>query len=148
MTVALIVRRRVMRAIHLHRSRRRRGAAHRERRHRERDRGEQAEQEARQLHRVAFMSPAAIVEYFHQLVDLDLALAVVAGMEGVCDAVLQVVVQDLLLDLVERRPHRAHLVDDVDAIAIFLDHAGNAAHLAFDPAEAGKLRFLHLRVHA
>lgn len=120
---------------------------HADRRQRERDRGEQAEQEARQFHRVAFMSPAAIVEHFHQLVDLDLSLAVVAGMKGVCDAMLQVVVQDLLLDLVERCPHRAHLVDNVDAVAIFLDHARDTAHLALDAAETGELGFLHLRVH-
>ena len=63
-------------------------------------------------------------------------------MEGVRHAMLQMVVQDLLLDLVERRPDRAELGQHVDAVAVFLDHAGDAAHLAFDAAEAGELGFL------
>ena len=46
------------------------------------------------------MSAAPIVQHFEQLVDLGLALALVAGMEGVRDAVLQVIAQDLLLDAV------------------------------------------------
>ena len=68
-------------------------------------------------------------------------------MEGVGDAVLQVIVQDLLLDLVERRPHRAHLVDDVDAVAVVFDHARYAAHLALDAAQTGELRFLQALIH-
>jgi len=69
-------------------------------------------------------------------------------MEGVRHAVLQVIVQDLLLDLVERGAHRADLVDDVDAVAVFLDHARHAAHLPFDAAKPRQLGFLQTLIHA
>ncbi len=68
-------------------------------------------------------------------------------MEGMRHAVLQMVVQDLLLDLVERRPHRAHLIDDVDAVAILLDHPRHAAHLSLDTAEPQELGLLHPLIH-
>src|SRR5512143_388821 len=53
--------------------------------------------------RTRSMSAAAAVEHFQELVDLGLAVAFGAGMEGVRHAMLQVVAQRLLLDLVERR---------------------------------------------
>jgi len=68
-------------------------------------------------------------------------------MEGVRHAVLQMIVQDPLLDLVERGPHRPHLVDDIDAIAVILDHARHAAHLALDAAKARQLGFLQTLIH-
>ena len=43
--------------------------------------------------------------------------------------------QDFLLGAPQRRTHGADLRDDVDAIAVVLDHAGKPAHLAFDPVE-------------
>src|SRR5262245_42286801 len=85
--------------------------------------------------RAAFMSTPSAVEHFEKLVDLCLPVAARAGMEGVRHAVLQMVAQDLLLDLVEGGPHCADLGQHVDAVAVFLDHAGDAAHLAFDAAE-------------
>ena len=97
--------------------------------------------------RARVMSAATIVQHFDQLLNLDLAVALVAGMEGVRHAMLQMVVQDLLLDLVDRRPHRADLGQHVDAVAVLLDHARHAAHLALDAAEAGELGFLDFFVH-
>src|SRR5471030_369465 len=94
------------------------------------------------------MSAPAAVEHFHQFLDLDLAVALAAAMKGVRHAVLEMVVEDLLLDLVERRPYRAYLVDHVDAVAVFFNHASNAAHLALDAAEACELRFLDAAIHA
>jgi hypothetical protein len=47
-----------------------------------------------------------------------------------------VLTQDFLLDPAQRSPDRSDLCDDVDAVAILLDHAGNSTHLAFDTAEA------------
>lgn len=69
-------------------------------------------------------------------------------MKGIRYAMPQVIAEGLLLDLIERRLHRPDLGEDVDAVAVFLNHACNAAHLALDAAEAGKLRLLDLRVHA
>src|SRR6185295_10669178 len=43
------------------------------------------------------------------------------------------VAQHLFLDLAQGGAHRADLRHDVDAVAITLDHARKAAHLAFDP---------------
>src|SRR5207342_3164153 len=94
------------------------------------------------------MSAAPIVQHFQELVDLGLAVALVAGMEGVGHAVLQVIAQRLLLDAVERSAHGADLRQHVDAVAILLDHAGDAAHLALDAAEPGELGFLQSLIHA
>ena len=62
-------------------------------------------------------------------------------------AMLQVVAQGLLLDLVEGRAHGTDLGQHVDAVALFLDHARHAAHLAFDAAQARELGFLQPLVH-
>ena len=51
------------------------------------------------------------------------------------DAMRDVVAQDFLLDAAQRRAHRADLRDDVDAVAVVLDHAREAAHLALDAVE-------------
>src|SRR5471030_2103174 len=98
--------------------------------------------------RKARMSAPAAVEDFHQFLDLDLPVALGAAMKGVRHAMLEMVVEDLLLDLVEGGTHRPHLVDDVDAVAVFLDHAGNAAHLALDAAQPGELGLLDPVIHA
>src|SRR5262249_59538276 len=55
-----------------------------------------------------------------------------------------VVAQDPLREPAQRGAHRRHLRHDVDAVAVVLDHARQAAHLALDPAEtleAGGLGF-------
>ena len=64
------------------------------------------------------------------------------------DAVAQVIAERFLLDLVEGGPHRSDLRDHVDTVAVFLDHAGDAAHLAFDAAEPRELGFLEFLVHS
>src|SRR5215468_61991 len=97
--------------------------------------------------RAAFTSPPPAVEDFQQFVDLGLPVALGASMEGVRHAVLQVIAQDLLLDLVECRPHRADLGQHVDAVAVLLDHAGDAAHLALDAAKPRPLGLFHFLVH-
>ena len=69
-------------------------------------------------------------------------------MEGVRHAMLQVIAQRLLLDAVQRGAHGADLGQHVDAVAVLFDHAGDAAHLALDAAQPGKLGFLQFLVHA
>ena len=66
---------------------------------------------------------------------------------GVNGQPLEMIVQDLLLDLVERGADGSDLSDHVDAVAVFLDHAGDAPHLALDAAKAGELRLLDFLVH-
>src|SRR5690606_6803970 len=55
---------------------------------------------------------------------------------GAFDAVVQVILEDLALDPREGRADGAGLGQDVDAIAIILDHAGHAAHLSLDAVQA------------
>ncbi len=68
-------------------------------------------------------------------------------MEGMRDAVLEMVAERRLLDLIEGGTHGADLRQHVDAVAILLDHARDAAHLALDATEARELRFLEFPVH-
>jgi heavy metal translocating P-type ATPase len=93
------------------------------------------------------MSAPAIVQHFEQFVDLGLAVALAAGMEGMRDAMLQVIAERLLLDAVEGGAHRADLRQHVDAVAILLDHARDAAHLTLDTAKASELGLLQSLIH-
>jgi len=77
-------------------------------------------------------------QHFDQLVDLAPLLTPVSAGDRVLDAVLDMVFQDFLLDPPQRRAYRRDLRDDVDAVAVTLDHAGDPAHLALDPVEATK----------
>jgi len=46
-----------------------------------------------------------------------------------------VVMHEFLFDAPQRRPNRADLRDDIDAVAILFDHTRKAAHLTFDAVE-------------
>src|SRR5262249_7195693 len=59
-----------------------------------------------------------------------------------------VIGEDLLLGAAQRRTHRGELRDDVDAIAVVLDHARKPTHLALDPLQALEHRRLGKRLHA
>src|SRR5262249_37743226 len=72
----------------------------------------------------------------HQLFDLSALIGLVAGDDRTFDAMGDVVAQDFLLHAPKRGAHRRNLRHDVDAIAVLVDHAGDAAHLALDPAQA------------
>ena len=63
------------------------------------------------------------------------------------DAMRDVIAQHLLLDPAQRGADRGNLRDDVDAIAILLDHAGEPPHLAFDSLEPLQARRLDLAAH-
>src|SRR5258708_2065830 len=52
------------------------------------------------------------------------------------DAVRHVIPQPLFLDAPQRGAPRGNLRDDIDAVAILVDHFRQAADLAFDPAQA------------
>jgi len=73
--------------------------------------------------------------YFHELVDLLTPLFLVSVLDRVGNAMRDVITQDLILNPVEGGFDSLELGDDVDAVAVFLDHTGDAAHLAFNAAE-------------
>ena len=64
------------------------------------------------------------------------------------DAMGDVIAQDLLLHTAERGAHGRDLGDDIDAVAVVLDHAGEAAHLTLDPAQAFDAGSLDVLSHA
>ena len=59
-----------------------------------------------------------------------------------------VIAQDLFLGPPQRGAHRADLRHDVDAVALVLDHAGEAPHLAFDAVEPFERCRLAVLCHA
>jgi len=78
-------------------------------------------------------------EHLEKLVHLPLLLGGVAAADGLGDAVLDVVAEHRLLHTSQRRPGRADLREDVDAVTLLLDHADEPAELALDPAEPVEL---------
>src|SRR5262249_45507737 len=84
----------------------------------------------------------------HQLLDLSPLIGLVAGGNRMLHTMGDVIAQDLLLHAPHRRAHRRNLRHDVDAVAILVDHARDAAHLAFDPAQALGAGRLDVFAHA
>lgn len=64
------------------------------------------------------------------------------------DAMADMIAQHLFLQPPQRRTHGGDLRDDVDAIAVVLDHARQAAHLTFDSTEPLEAGCLDLVSHA
>ena len=71
-------------------------------------------------------STRGAAENIHKLGNLAPLLGGVAADDGVLDAMGDVLSQDLLLDAPQRGADGGDLCDDVDAVAILLDHAGEA----------------------
>src|SRR5579885_285435 len=71
-----------------------------------------------------------------QLLGLLVRLAVVARGERAGDAVTDVIVEQPQGQRVERRRRGGDLREDVDAVAVVLDHLLDAAHLPLDPVQA------------
>ena len=69
------------------------------------------------------------VDGFRQLANL---LGRVAGLDGLGNAVLSVRAEQQKASLFECRPGRVDLGQDVDAVAVFGDHALDASNLALD----------------
>src|SRR3974390_1872500 len=84
----------------------------------------------------------------HQLFDLAPLIGLVAGGGSVPHAVRDGIAQHFFLETPQRRAHRRDLGDDVDAVAIVLDHARNAAHLALDAVQPFRARLLDVIPHA
>lgn len=74
-------------------------------------------------------------------------LTFVARGDRIFDAVRDMVGENFLLRTPECCLNCRNLRDDVDAIAIFFDHPGKAADLAFNPVESLERRRLDLLAH-
>ena len=66
---------------------------------------------------------------------LALFMLVAAG-NGVFDAMTHMITHDFLFGAAEGRPYGGNLGDNVNAVAVFLDHAHDAADLALDAAQS------------
>ena len=75
-------------------------------------------------------------KHVDQFADLAALIGLIAGGDRVLDAMRNVVAQNLLLDPAERGAHRGNLRDDVDAVAVLLDHPRETARLPLDALEA------------
>jgi hypothetical protein len=83
----------------------------------------------------------------HELGDHPALPCAVATVDRMLDAMGNVIAKDLLLDPPKGRTRRRNLCDDVDAIAVLIDHAREAANLSLDPFEASQARRLGLNLH-
>ena len=79
--------------------------------------------------------------YFFPLIDL------VAACNRVFDAKRHVISEYLFLNAPKRSTYSRDLRDDIDAIAVLLDHLRQAANLPFDTAEAFLARRLDVFSH-
>ena len=86
-------------------------------------------------------------EHIHELGDFLTLLVGIAADDGVLDTMPDVVAKDFLLDPSQRRPNGRDLRDDVDAVAVLVDHAREAAHLPLDAAQALQARWFGRLVH-
>src|SRR6266545_7107569 len=84
----------------------------------------------------------------HQLFNFSALISLTARGNRTLHAMCDVVAQDLLFHTSERCAHRRNLRDDVDAIAILVDHPRDAAHLALDPAQSLGAQCLDVFSHA
>jgi hypothetical protein len=61
---------------------------------------------------------------------------IATGSNGVGDAVLQVIVEERQADLLKCPSGSRNLIEDVDAVAVVVDHLGDAPNLSFDASES------------
>jgi 5-methyltetrahydropteroyltriglutamate--homocysteine methyltransferase len=73
--------------------------------------------------------------HIHQFRDFAPLIGLVAAPDGMIDTMRHMIAQDFLFGTPQRRADRADLRHDIDAVALVLDHAGEAPHLAFDAVE-------------
>ena len=75
-------------------------------------------------------------ENVHELRNLAPPHGCVVADNSLFDAMRDVLTQDFLLNASERSSDGGDLRDDIDAVAIFLNHAGETTNLALDAAQA------------
>src|SRR5215213_7725603 len=87
-------------------------------------------------------------QHGQELLDLAALVGGVAARDRIFDTVLDMVLEDLVLHAPECRPHRPDLGEDVDTVAILLDHARDPAHLALDPLQPVAAALLRVCSHS
>lgn len=78
----------------------------------------------------------AAAEQFDQFRRLLALLGDIAGDDRVFDAMVEMVLQEVRFHARERGANGAQLREDIEAIALVLDHLRDTAHLPFDAAQA------------
>ena len=81
-------------------------------------------------------------EQFYQLVELLRLVFRVARFDRVRDAVRRVAFENLFFHAFQRRLDRLHLIQNVDAVAIVLDHPTNSADLTLYPGDPSDQFFI------
>ncbi len=87
-------------------------------------------------------------DHRHQFRDLLALVCLVAAGDRMFDTMGHVIPQDLFLDTAQRGTNGRDLRYDIDAVAVLLDHFGEPADLALDPAQAFLTRCLDVFSHA
>jgi len=75
-------------------------------------------------------------DHRHQFCNLGPLVGLVAAGNGMLDTMRHMVFQDFFLDAAERGANRGDLRDDVNAVAVLINHLGEATNLPLDSAEA------------
>lgn len=86
-------------------------------------------------------------QHLHQFGNLAALILLVARFNGMGHAMGDMVLQHLFLDALQRCPHGGDLRDNVNAIAVIIDHLHDAAHLALDLLQAGATCCLDFFLH-
>ena len=91
-------------------------------------------------------SSRAATENLQQFIELASPIAAAPRCDRLFHAMRDMVSQDFVFDPLQRRTNRTDLGDDIDAIALVLDHALQTAGLALDPGQAfQQCRFVLVR---
>ena len=94
------------------------------------------------------VSTLSSAKHIHELCDLLALIGLIAGRNGVLDAMANMVAKDFLLNASKSCAHGIDLRDDVDTVTVFIDHSRQTSHLSFDTAEAFAATGLDVVSHA
>ena len=89
----------------------------------------------------------SVLENVEQFGDFSALVVLITAQDRIFDVMFHMVLENLILDLPDGRGDRADLGQDVDAVALVLDHAGDAANLAFDTVQPGQAGFMGRVLH-
>jgi hypothetical protein len=110
---------------------------------------------SRTLRQLGRFSPIAVIRNYStcprqgldELQEFAALCLLVAGPNRLLNTMCDVVLQNLGFYFFERGNHRLDLSDNVEAVALGLDHAGEAANLTFDAVETNQASFLRVALH-
>jgi hypothetical protein len=84
---------------------------------------------------------------FHQFRDLAALISSIVAADRVFHAVGHVIPENFFLDTAQGRLDRGDLSDDIDAVAVLVDHLRETANLAFDAVQPFLARRLDVLSH-